>query len=259
MLHWRERFQNAARVKIKTAVRELHPRQTFRIARANRDAVSNVFVKIEADDICGFGEASPNSFYGESAEVVLEKLASATPQIESLAVSDVASLERAWTELWPLLAPSRAAQCAIDVALWDWLAKRRGISVAELAWAEPPRPVPTFCTIGISDPAELEQKLAELSGFPFIKIKSDSRADLATLRLVRERSAAVLAVDANGAWSAADLAAHSAELARLGVRFIEQPLAPGCDAQLRRGECGVPVFADESCAVEEHIPRIATR
>ncbi len=96
--------------------------------------------------------------------------------IAALHVREVADIETAWHEAWRLLAPSRAAQCALDIALWDWLAHRRGVTAAELAWGEPPRPVQTFATIGLSTPEELAAKIEELHGFPWIKIKSDAAA-----------------------------------------------------------------------------------
>jgi L-alanine-DL-glutamate epimerase-like enolase superfamily enzyme len=242
---------------MKTVVRELHPRRAFRISRARRNAVRNVFVRLEADGVCGHGEASPNAFYDETAEGVLARLAEAEPWLRDLKIRSVADLETAWDEAWRLVAPSRGAQCAIDLALWDWLAKRGGVSAVELAWGHAPKPVATFCTIGLSERAELEEKVAELVGFPFIKIKSDQLASTETVRFVRDRSGAVLAVDANCAWSGVDLPALSAELARLEVAFIEQPLPPERDALLTRLSSCLPVLADESCVVETDVPRVA--
>ena len=235
--------------------RELHPRHAFRISRGRRTVVRNVFLRLERDSIAGYGEASPNSFYDETWEGVTAKLEGASEFIRALAVRSVADIERAWADAWPLLAPSRAAQCALDLALWDWLARREGVSVAELAWNAAPKPVTTFCTIGLSTPEELEEKLAELRGFPAIKIKSDHTASLDPVRAARGQ--ALIAVDANCAWGGADLAALSRELAQLGVAFIEQPLAPAEDARV--SSCGsvLPVMADESCVVEEDVARVA--
>ena len=237
--------------------RELHPRHAFRISRGRRTEVRNVFLRLERDGVAGCGEASPNAFYDETWEGVTAKLEGAAEFIRALSVRSVADIERAWAEVWPRLAPSRAAQCALDLALWDWLARREGVSVAELAWNAKPKPVTTFCTIGLSTPEELEVKIAELRGFPSIKIKSDHTANLDPVRVVRERSQALIAVDANCAWSRTDLAALTRNLAQLGVAFIEQPLASAEDARVP--ECGsaLPVMADESCVVEEDVARIA--
>ncbi len=243
-------------MKLTWVSRELHPRHVFRISRARRREVRNVFVRIEHEGVAGYGEASPNAFYDETWEGVAEKLEAARGWLETLEISSVADLDRAWEESWRWLAPSRAAQCAVDLALWDWLGRREGKSVAELAWGEPPRAVTTFCTIGLSTPEELPEKIAELAGFPWIKIKSDQNADLETVRRVRAASEALIAVDANCAWGTLNVPALAEQLATLGVAFIEQPLAPGDDARLPQA-CALPIMADESCVTEADVERVA--
>jgi L-alanine-DL-glutamate epimerase-like enolase superfamily enzyme len=121
--------------------------------------------------------------------------------------------------------------------------------------------VKTFCTIGISGKEELEEKIAELRGFPLIKIKSDQRADIAAVRTVRERTGAMLAVDANGSWADVDIASVSRELAALGVVFIEQPLPPAEDRRMEdySAASALPVLADESCVTAGDVERLAGR
>ncbi len=239
----------------------MHPRKVFRISRAAKSEVNNVFVEISAEGISGFGEASPNAFYGESATDIQSRLQSAAPLIAGLRIDSAQDIESAWHRVWPALAPSRAAQCALDLALWDWLARRNRVSVSELAIGTPPHPVPSFCTIGISDPAELEQKTGELEGFPRIKIKSDAHADLRPIRFIRKRTGAQLAVDANCAWGGIDLAAISVELARLGVLFLEQPLSPADDVRMEKllASLHLPILADESCVTIEDVERMPGR
>jgi L-alanine-DL-glutamate epimerase-like enolase superfamily enzyme len=238
--------------------RELHPRRVFRISRARKREVRNVFVRLEQDGVAGYGEASPNAFYDETWEGVGAKLEGARDWLETLQIRTVADLEQAWAESWRFLAPSRAAQCAVDLALWDWLAHRESKTVAELAWGVEPRAVKTFCTIGLSTPEELGEKIAELQGFPWIKIKSDATASLETVTRVRQASPALIAVDANCAWGGLDIPNLAAQLAPLGVKFIEQPLLPDEDSSLPT-HCGLPVFADESCVTEQDVERVAER
>jgi L-alanine-DL-glutamate epimerase-like enolase superfamily enzyme len=230
--------------------------------------VRNVFVRLEDDGIAGYGEASPNAFYGETWEGVTARLENARPFLQDLKIDSVADIEEAWVEAWPFLVPSRAAQCALDIALWDWLGRRSGKSVTELAWKHtvddpssfairhssldvPPRPVTTFATIGLSSAEELAAKVEELRGFPWIKIKSDQTASLEPIRYVRERSAARLAVDANCAWGEQDLRALAEAVAELGVVFLEQPFPPERDADLP--PLDLPVMADESCVTEDDV------
>ena len=236
---------------------ELHPRHPFRISRGRRTEVRNVFVRLERDGIAGYGEASPNAFYEETWEGVLQKIEAACGFLAVLNLQTVAGLEAAWGKLWEIVAPSRAALCALDLAMWDWLARRRGVSVTELMWDRRPKPVTTFCTIGLSAGEELATKIEEVRTFPRIKIKSDAAASLHTLKYLRARSAALLAVDANCAWDAVDLRALSKTLAQLGVAFIEQPWPPERDAGLARARAVLPLLADESCVVEEDVARVA--
>jgi L-alanine-DL-glutamate epimerase-like enolase superfamily enzyme len=239
------------------AVREIHPRRVFRIARARKDALENVFIRLDHDGISGFGEASPNIFYAETPGGVIEKLERIRPAISEMRPASVEDIAAIWEETWPALAPSRAAQCALDLALWDWLGKRLGKSAAELAWGAPFKPVESFCTIGLSSPEELEEKVQELQGYPWIKIKSDQAADLAPIKFIRERTTARLAVDANCAWGGQDLGRLCGELRDLGVEFIEQPFPPGENATLAGQNLALPVLADESCVTEQDVDRVS--
>ena len=242
-------------MKFTCVSRELHPRRAFRISRGRKNEVRNVFLRLEHDGTVGYGEASPNAFYDETWAGVIAKLENARAWIATLQIHTVADLEAAWSESWRYFAPSRAAQCALDIALWDWLARRQGVTVSELAWGLQPRPVRTFATIGLSTPEELPEKIAELHGFPWIKIKSDQTASMETIRLVRSATSAMLAVDANCAWGGLDLEALAHTLRDFEVEFIEQPLLPEFDDQITRSI--LPIVADESCVQEDDVPRVA--
>ena len=239
--------------------RELHPRRPFRISRGRRVEVRNVFVRVERDGVSGYGEASPINYYDETWESVMERLEHARHFLTTLQLKFVTDIECAWDEVWPLLAPSRAAQCALDMALWDWLGRRLGVSVSELAWGEKPRPVVTFCTIGLSERDELIEKVKEMHGFPRIKIKSSSDACLNTVRYVRLQGDALLAVDANCAWEGVDLLSISGKLAELRVAFIEQPLPSSHEMGLSKSSAHLPLMADESCVTEGDVDRAAER
>ena len=248
-------------MKLGAVTKTLHPRNVFRISRSAREEVRNVFAHVSAGGVSGFGEASPNLFYDETAANVVGLLKAAAPFVKGLEIRNVADIAQAWEASWPWLAPSRAAQCALDLALWDWLARSKGLSVAELALGHPGKPVRTFCTIGISDAAELEQKAEELRGFPLIKMKSDTLADLAPIAYVRQRTGAALAVDANGAWGGVELPLVSRKLAALGVLFLEQPLSPASGEEMPGllALSALPILADESCVTQEDVEAMPGR
>jgi L-alanine-DL-glutamate epimerase-like enolase superfamily enzyme len=248
------------KVKVNTRLRALHPRNVFRISRAARRETINVFLRIEREGIAGDGEASANAYYGENAVDVAVKLEAVAGFLDGRTVDSPADIAGIWEEAWPLLAPSRAAQCALDLALWDWLGKRKAITVTELALGERARPLVSFATIGLSGPDELDRKLREVTGFPRVKIKTDQKGDVVPVARVRAlMPEACIAVDANCAWGAVDFAKMAPALAGLGIHFIEQPFPPARDAEMAGLAAGVPVMADESCVVIEDIERVPGR
>jgi L-alanine-DL-glutamate epimerase-like enolase superfamily enzyme len=252
-------FINNPGVKVNTSLCALHPRNVFRTSRAARHETTNVFLRVERHGIAGHGEAAASAYYGENPEDIAGKLEAVTEIVDGCALDSPADIAVIWEEAWAVLTPSRAAQCALDIALWDWLGKRTGRSVSELAFAEPARPVATFATIGISEPEELELKIAELDGFRRVKIKSDETGDLRTALRVREAMPeASIAIDANCAWGGVDLTKLSGELAELWIEFVEQPLPPGRDAEMKKlsPRLPIPVMADESCVTFEDVERL---
>lgn len=245
-------------MQLSTATLKLHPKTPFRISREAQTEVQNVIIKLSADGVVGYGEASPNKFYGETAGRVVELIEGLRDYFVGLRVASVADIERVWNEVWPRLQPSRAAQCAVDIALWDWLAKKNGVSVCELGLGRKARSIVTSFTIGISTPEELVRKVAELRAVPSIKVKSDAKGDLAPLRFIAANTVAKLRVDANCAWAELDARALSTELVGLRTEFIEQPLPPDRRDQMPAFLAGsvLPVIADESCVVREDVEGI---
>jgi L-Ala-D/L-Glu epimerase len=245
-------------VKITTLIQTLYPRTVFRISREAQAQTRNVIIAIRDGDYVGYGEASPSAFYRESAEHVQKLIAGIETKVAATSVSSVDDVRRLWETLWPNLQPSRAAQCAVDLALWDLAAKKAGRSVTELALGGKPHPVLSSFTIGLSTPEELPQKVADVKSLPVIKLKMDATANLDPLRYILSHTKAKVRVDANCAWGDVDIGALSRQLADLGVEFIEQPLPP--DQHDRMPELlkrsALPILADESCVELEHVERV---
>jgi L-alanine-DL-glutamate epimerase-like enolase superfamily enzyme len=244
-------------VEVKIAAHQLHPRGAFRIARTRTVPFDNVILRVEHDGVTGWGEASPHPYYGASAPRVVRNLERSSGWLRTLSIRSVADIAAAWKESWTQLAPDRAAQCALDLALWDWLARKEGVTVTELAHGHAPKPVTSFATIGLSTNEEVDEKIAELEGFPRVKLKSDASADLEPARRVKEALRCTIAIDANGAWSTKTLPALSLGFASLGAEFIEQPVPPAHDRELTRGSYPLPIIADESCVLEEDVDRLS--
>ena len=244
-------------MEIETAVHRLHPRGAFRIARQRTVPFDNVILRVEHDGVAGWGEASPHPYYGASAAQVVQNLESLSGWLRTLSIRSVDDIAAAWKESRTRLHPDRAAQCALDLALWDWLARKEGVTVTELAHGHVPGPVTSFATIGLSSREELDDKIAELEGFPRVKIKSDANAELGSARRVKEQLRASIAIDANGAWSTSTLPALSVAFSSLGAEFIEQPFPDTHDRELIRGSYPLPIIADESCVLEQDVERLS--
>ena len=114
-------------------------------------------------------------------------------------------------------------------------------------------------TIGIDTIETMVRKMREFDGWPIYKIKLGTPDDLAIVRELRRHTEALFRVDANCAWTAEQTLALAPELKALGVEFIEQPLPRDDWDGMREvfARCPLPVIADESCLVEEDVPRCA--
>src|SRR5438045_7271168 len=87
----------------------------FRIARGVQYTSSNVIVQINHEDYTGYGEASPDEYYGESTETVMACVALFAGNLgdDPFAVEDV--MER----LDKIIRLNPAAKAAVDMALYD--------------------------------------------------------------------------------------------------------------------------------------------
>lgn len=225
-------------------------RGVFAISRGARTHSEVVVVELRDGDAVGRGECVPYPRYGESVAGVMAA-------IERLAGRVAEGLDRAGLEA---RLPAGAARNALDCALWDLGAKRRGRRVHALAELPPPVPVVTAFTISLDAPEAMAASAAEAARYPLLKLKLGGDGDLARVRAVREAVPDTrLIVDANEAWTAAQLPDYLAAMADLGVELVEQPLHAGEDGPLDNIAHPVPVCADESCHTSADVAGLAGR
>ncbi|MFZ1960034.1 MAG: N-acetyl-D-Glu racemase DgcA [Methylovirgula sp.] len=211
---------------------------SFVIARGAKTEASVVVAALEADGLRGRGECVPYGRYGESIESVRDAMESVRPAIE--AGAGRIDLQR--------LLGRGAARNALDCALWDLEAKRRGVRVCELAGLAPPVPLITAFTISLGTPEGMAAAASAAHGRPLLKLKLGGAGDPQRLAAVRAAAPdARLIADANESWSEQDLIANLEACAEHGVALIEQPLPAGEDAILAKIAHPVPICADESC------------
>lgn len=234
-----------------THAAEVFPiRGVFRISRGSRTESKPVVATLADGDVVGRGECMPYARYDETIESVRD-------QIESV-VGDIRN-GTGREELQTLLPPG-AARNAVDCAFWDLEAKRAGKRVWELAGAAAPDGVVTAYTLSLDEPAAMGAAAAAAKDRPLLKIKLAGEGDLDRVAAIRENAPdATLIVDANEGWSADQVEPFSAELARLGVAMIEQPLPAADDAALADVPHPVPLCADESAHTSAQIDALTGR
>ena len=225
-------------------------RGVFAISRGARTHSEVVVVELRDGDAVGRGECVPYPRYGESVAGVMAA-------IEQVAGRVAEGLDRAGLEA---RLPAGAARNALDCALWDLEAKRRGRPVHALAELPPPVPVVTAFTISLDAPDAMAARAAEAARYPLLKLKLGGEGDLARVRAVREAVPDTrLIVDANEAWTAAQLPDYLAAMADLGVELVEQPLHAGEDGPLDGIAHPIPVCADESCHTSADVAGLVGR
>ena len=225
-------------------------RGAFTISRGSRTEVEVIVAEIIDGGYRGRGECVPYARYGETPESVRAQIESLEPRITS-------GLTR---ESLQDLLPAGAARNALDCALWDLEAKRKGKRVWELAGLGAPEPLTTAYTLSLDTPDAMRAAAKANAARPLLKLKLAGPGDLERVRAVRQGAPeADLIVDANEGWSLEDYAELAPELARLGVKMIEQPLPAGDDAALGEMTRPVPVCADEACHDRASLPALKGR
>jgi len=238
------------------------------ISRVTTAQTVNVWARIEADGIEGWGEASPFGIgdFRQSTEQILEHLARARPLLEPLHPLERARVEQTLREA----GIGSAARAAIDLALWDWLGRRTGLALWQMLGLSREAVAPTSVTIGINPPEVAQQRTRdwlELTHARALKIKLGNpagiEADQAMFEAIRQVApqGVALRVDANGGWSLQDALTMCRWLAARGVEYVEQPLPRGAEDDLPHlhRESPLPIFVDESCFDSRDVVRLADR
>ena len=210
---------------------------SFGISRGSKTEAVVVVAELSDGKARGRGECVPYARYGESIESVMTQINAMRPQLE--AGLDRSALQTAM--------PPGAARNALDCALWDLEAKRRGRPVHEVAGLPAPHALTTAYTISLAAPAIMAKAAEAAASRELLKVKLGAEGDVARIAAVRVAAPnAMLIVDANEGWNESNLAANFAACADAGVVLVEQPLPERNDQALAQMQRPIPVCADES-------------
>jgi L-alanine-DL-glutamate epimerase-like enolase superfamily enzyme len=243
----------------------VHKRVPLTISRGTSAGSTNWWVRIRADGIEGWGEATPFSIGDrtQTADKIAADLQTIQPLLQTHHPCDRQRLTPHLNRL------GSAARAAVDVALHDWLGKRAGLPLWQLWGLDRDTIGPTAVTVGINTPTaacdRLQRWQQQIPDLKSIKIKLGNPAGIAadqammTALLNSIEPGIKISVDANGGWSLTDALAMADWLAARRVTYLEQPLAVTDDARL--GELSarspLPIFVDESCFTSQDIPPLA--
>jgi len=217
------------------------------------EATTNVFLRIITDrKLVGYGCAAPDEqATGESTKAIVETIRGVVePLIKG---ADPLRRSLLMERLRPLLEEEPSIRAAVDMALYDILAKKCELPLWKLLGGYRDRML-TSVTIGIMPEQETIEQARQWvhRGFRILKLKGgiDVQADVARVLKVREAVGddIVLRFDANGGYTVEEALWFVDQTLDARLELFEQPTQKGHAEMIgqvtRRGS--VPVMADES-------------
>ena len=236
-----------------------------RFASGSVSSADNVLVRVHSDaGLVGQAEAQPRPYtYGETQTSIVAavggQLNEALTGIDPLRIGLVA-------ERCAAVAGNHVARGAVDLAVWDLVGQILGCPCHTLlgGFADD---VAAAHMLSFGEPSAMADDAVGVNqrlGVTTFKVKVGRAPalDVAAVRAVREALPdAKLYVDANRGWSYDDAVRAGDQLADLGVRAIEEPIAIEDRAGRRRlaERWVVPLVGDESCISLAHVDRALER
>ena len=149
----------------------LKKRFPLRISRGLRTGSNNLFVSITKDGVTGWGEMAPGKTEGadtpEAGQATLE--AFFKTGLEGLSIREIFQKGKEF-------GLPACAQAALDIALWDQLAKSGNLPLYKMLGISKPK-IPTSVTIGINPPEVIRERVPLLldgTGIRCLKLKLGS-------------------------------------------------------------------------------------
>lgn len=236
------------------------------ISRGTMASSENLFVTVTDGDHSGIGELSPatgSKWTSQRGEDQLKCFIAKSGLFEG----ELPSPHAVWQAMKDAdIDPP--AMAALDIALWDLLAKKAGMPLYRLLGL-PKTGVPTSVTIGINPPEVTRERVPDIlrrTGAKCLKIKLGSPEgrdhDKAHFLAAAESAAPfspTLRIDANGGWTPDEAIMMDEWLAERGVDYIEQPLAEGMEEELPSvfSRRRLPIFLDETIRFASSVPAVA--
>lgn len=225
---------------------------TFSISRESHDFQDSLVVSLSHKGKTGYGEATSNAYYHITSASMAKEIGAHKVAVESHLFLN----PTVFYSFIKKLGLSNFSLCALDLAAWDLYGKILQKPLYQI-WKTKLDYYPTTnYTIGIDSIDKMLAKMEE-KPWPIYKIKLGTKEDVAIVKALREKTSAVFRVDANCAWGVQETIDNGVALKKLGVEFIEQPMAAGEWEGMKRvyEKSVLPLMADESCLVPEDVSK----
>lgn len=236
----------------------LHPytlelKHSFTLATSSRTTTPVVIVELEHDGITGYGEASMPPYLGESHESVLSFLS----KLDLRKYDSPMMFEQILSDVDGVAQGNHAAKAALDIALHDWVGKKRELAWHRI-WGLDSSATPlTSYTIGIDTKDVLRSKVLEAGEYRILKVKLGRENDKEIIEAIREVTDKPIRVDVNQGWRDRNEALKMIEwCAQQDVELVEQPMPKDCvdDHAWLKERSPIPIIADEAVARFKDIP-----
>lgn len=218
---------------------------------------SYAIVQIRAEGLVGIGEGSSvggptwSAECAETIKVIIDRYLAPL-----LIGKDASNLREIQALMERAVTGNYSAKAAIDVALHDLKARSLNLSLSELIGGAIHASIPIAWTLASGDTDSdiaIAEEMIERRRHNRFKVKLGVRPPAQDCRhieriLDRIGDRAAVRVDVNQAWDEPTASIWIPRLQALGVDLVEQPVARGNFAALRRlsAESGVAIMADES-------------
>jgi L-alanine-DL-glutamate epimerase-like enolase superfamily enzyme len=242
------------KMKLEWSVQELELKENFRISRDTYSIRETIIVELSEGGKTGYGEVSPNRYYGVSLEDITNTLEQHRGAVECLTFCDPKTL---WYQFKRIFKENYFVISALDMAAYDLMGKIKNLSVLN-SFPGSATTFSTSYTIGLANIEEMIAKVERLK-WPMYKIKLGSNQDLAIIHEIRKITNSRIIVDANCAWTYVETIWKSKELKSMGVEFIEQPIPSENMDEIHalKKNSHLPIMVDESCVIQTDVAKCA--
>ncbi|HEX3355338.1 MAG TPA: dipeptide epimerase [Tepidisphaeraceae bacterium] len=229
----------------------LRLRHPFRLAHGVSETRQSFWIRLHDDS--GWGEGTIPPYYGVDSSRMIE----CWDRAACLTLPFPENIDEIphWLPEGP--APARAA---LEMALIDRIAKRRGMPLHQLLGIPAATNLTTSFTIAIDTPDNMARMATAMSDYPILKLKLGSDDDESRVAAVRQaRPNVKIRVDANAGWAFDQAVTHLQWLGKYDIELIEQPLASDQIQAMGelQGRTSIPIVADESVQTIDDIDQLA--